>query len=662
MPHPREAHPIERRPLISAAALMRAGVALVALLSVQPALAQGTTAVPVVQQAVVQPIPGATGLSLNAALARLAQDPRNVDALIDAGRAALAMNDVDAAVGFFTRADQEAPGNPRAKAGLAGALVRAGNPFDAIPMFTEAERAGAIDSALAADRGLAYDLVGDNASAQRQYQLALARESNDEVLRRLALSYAMAGDGRSADATLAPLLARQDRASFRTRAFTLATLGQTEDAVGIAYSSLPADLAAAISPYLRYMPRLTRAQQAAAANFGNFPRASEIGRDDPRVAAFAPAGSRRPAQASADSALIPRGEPLGRSGRRANRPSERPSDGDGSGRTIGRPSTRERGTMAVATPARTAPPEVQATREVSAAPATRVASADTGRRPLAPPPATVGVKVSDPTPLVLPPAPAPVVAAPAPTSTPSAAPAVARGGELPPVVPASQPATAVTRSAQEPGFATLDPVNKPAVPSFDLAAVPASAPQQASATPAPAPAVLVAAAPSTPAPAPVAQQAAPAPAPAPAAAPPPPRSLADAFSDFARPTADAAPAAGAVDIRRITPARDPAKVAEKAKPAPPAHPSRIWVQIATGRDKAALAYDWRRMTRQSAEVFRGKSPMVSAWGQTNRLLTGPFPSEAAANAYLAQLRRADVDGAFLWTSPAGQVVDALPVR
>ena len=29
------------------------------------------------------------------------------------------------------------------------------------------------------------------------------------------------------------------------------------------------------------------------------------------------------------------------------------------------------------------------------------------------------------------------------------------------------------------------------------------------------------------------------------------------------------------------------------------------------------------------------------------------------SSFIAQLRRADVDGAFVWTSPAGQVVDVL---
>lgn len=142
--------------------------------------------------------------------------------------------------------------------------------------------------------------------------------------------------------------------------------------------------------------------------------------------------------------------------------------------------------------------------------------------------------------------------------------------------------------------------------------------------------------------------------------PPLPRSLRDAFAEFARPSTDATPAPGAVDLRRIKPARAEAqKPAEPPKPPPPSHPSRIWVQVATGRDKAALGFDWRRMKRGAAEAFRGKEAFISAWGQTNRLLTGPFQSETAANSFIAQLRDADVDGPFVWTSPAGQVVDAL---
>jgi hypothetical protein len=98
---------------------------------------------------------------------------------------------------------------------------------------------------------------------------------------------------------------------------------------------------------------------------------------------------------------------------------------------------------------------------------------------------------------------------------------------------------------------------------------------------------------------------------------------------------------------------------KEAKPAAPPQPSRIWVQVATGRDKRALAFDWRKMVRENASLFRSRKPYVATWGQTNRLLTGPFATEAAAVDYINKLRKEDVAGAFLWTSPAGQVVDDL---
>src|SRR5205085_5995291 len=128
---------------------------------------------------------------------------------------------------------------------------------------------------------------GDNARAQRDYYVVLAAGPDPVVSRRLALSQAMAGDVRGAEQTLLPLLQKQDLAAYRTRAFALAIAGRGEEAVQIAETMLPATLSGRMSPYLRYMPRLTRAQQAAAANLGAFPAAGEIGRDDPALAAYA---------------------------------------------------------------------------------------------------------------------------------------------------------------------------------------------------------------------------------------------------------------------------------------------------------------------------------------------------------------------------------------
>lgn len=553
----------------------------------------------------IQQSPGNDSLNLNAALARLGRNPRDGDALIDAGHEALTIGDVDAAIGFFRRAEQVTPGNVRVKAGLARALVRSGNPFDAIPLFEDAALAGAVDSATALDRGLAYDLVADNATAQRYYREAMTGGLTDEATRRLAISLAIAGDKRASATVLSPLLLRQDKAAWRARAFSLAIMGQTEEAITVVNGTLPPSLAGGIAPYLRYMAKLTPAQQAAAANFGQFPRASEIGRDDPRVALFSANAARRPSLASADAGLIPKGEPLGRNAR--SRSSDRNQDSN-SGRNSDRRGDRSR----------QSPPEV-----ASAAP------------PLPPVPSR--------------PAAAPVAAVPV----------AARPVAMPAQAPARSAAAALSAAPPPP----------PAPARVAVQAAPAAS-QPASTPPAPPRPPLIAAAPPPP-PAPPAPVAAPLPRPiaaaTPSAAPVPPtprrQSLAEVFSDLGRPTADATPASGAVDIRRIRPTREPAAgAAAPATPAPPSHPSRIWVQLATGRDKGALGFDYRRMAREADAVFKAKRPFVSAWGQTNRLLTGPFETEAAANAFLTQLRRAKIDGAFVWTSPAGQVVDGLGGR
>ena len=258
---------------------------LVSVLGPQPAMAQGA---PVVARPVVQALPSADSQRLSAALARLARSPRDVAALQDAADAAKALGDYDAAIGFYRRADEITPNNARVKAGLAGALAMNGDPVSAIPLFAEAERVGAPPSQIAVDRGLAYDLVGANVTAQHYYTMALTASSgNEEARMRLALSQAIAGDSAAAQATLMPLLQKQDKPGWRARAFALAIAGDTQQAIEVSNSILPPQLAQSIAPYLRYMPRLTRAQQAAAANLGKFPRASEIGRDDARVSAYA---------------------------------------------------------------------------------------------------------------------------------------------------------------------------------------------------------------------------------------------------------------------------------------------------------------------------------------------------------------------------------------
>lgn len=588
---------------------------------------------PQVSKPVVQPVPvKSAGMRLNDALGRLAKNPQDVEALSEAGRASLDLGDGQAAIGFYRRALAIQPDNARIKAGLAGAYVLSEDPFTAIELFDEAEKVGPIEPALLADRGLAFDLVGDNLTAQAYYRQSLAGAPSDETTRRLALSLAISRDRAGMERTLGPLLQKNDKAAWRTRAFGLAILGATDEAEEIARQTMPPEMATAITAYLRYMPRLTAAQQAGAANLGRFPRAAEIGNDDPRLAFY----SRSRVKVAAAPAPPP--TPVATAA-----PTRKPS------RVRGRDRSQEQAKASAkpaVVPAVTRPP----------APA-----------PVPPPEPQVARVTSPNGPKPgqgeLPPIKSVAALPPAPVPAPTPAPAT-----LPPPV----------RVAQA-------PLTSAPAPGFDLA--------RTAAAPGPEPQ----------------RQTAPAPSPPPPTARPRQTSIDEAFADLAPPSREVEPQEGAVDVRQLAPAGPLAKPSpapgkpaadkvaadqaakdklakdkaakdkaakdkaakekaakdklakEKAdkEKALRSQPSRIWVQVAAGRNKSALAFDWRRFARENPAVFKGRSPSTSPWGQTNRLLAGPFASTREANAFLAQLKKAGIDGAFVWTSPAGQVVEAL---
>ncbi|KPL69697.1 hypothetical protein SZ64_17305 [Erythrobacter sp. SG61-1L] len=293
-----------------------AGTAIVAALAVLavPAFSQSSTGGP--SREVVQPLPPKSASDLSDALMRLSANALDGRAMLDAGWASLDLNDVTAAVGFFSRAENLPETAAEAKAGLGAAQVARKRPIEALALFDEAEKQGVRLGVHAAQRGLAYDMVGDNLRAQQFYRAALAEsglsdEKSQEITRQLALSQAISGDQAGSEATLLPLLKRQDLAAYRTRAFALAALGKTDEAVAIAEAVMPASLSGRIAPYLRFMPKLTRAQQVSAGNFGNFPDADAIGKDDPQIAQYA-AQARLPQVAAAvDARLTPTGAPLG---------------------------------------------------------------------------------------------------------------------------------------------------------------------------------------------------------------------------------------------------------------------------------------------------------------------------------------------------------------
>ncbi len=514
-------------------------------------------------QEVVQALPDPAEEALNDALRRLSRNPESVPALVAAGRASLDLDDVSAALGFFNRAQAVDPEDGRVLAGLGMVAVRRGEAVTALQLFRNAEAAGERMSPYAAERGLAYDLVGRNDRAQRDYRLALSQDESPEVLRRLALSYAIAGNADASETTLLPLLQRQDRAAYRTRAFALAIRGREQEAIAIAETMLPPRLSQRLAPYFRYMPQLTRAQQAAAANLGRFPAANEVGQDPVEVAAYARSGDAAEATQPArrrrsGDRLEPQGEPLG------------PAPAQETATTAEQPVT-----MAEAQPAPVAQP-----------------------------------------------AQGPDVATPA------------ASGELPAIAPARaerQVAAAPPQTSPEAApvvVASLDtraqPVEEPtAQPSFSLVGNPAPVqPQPTSPATESAPVAL---------------------------------DLAEAFADFTLEGRPVPAMEGAVDITTIDPPRERPVPAE---PAPPAHPARHWVQVATGQDTAAFRFDWRRIVRNAEGLLDDADAFTARWGQTNRLLTGPFDSARAAQEFVSALAGAGVDS-FRFSSEEGEQIQSL---
>ncbi|MEL7444977.1 MAG: SPOR domain-containing protein [Pseudomonadota bacterium] len=511
---------------------------------------------------IVQPLPSEDVSRLNSALMQLARRPESVSALIEAGNAALQLGDFDAAMGFFGRAESNAPDNAQVKMGMAAVFLRSGRPIEALSLFSEAERAGASPRDVMADRGLAYDLVGNNAEAQAAYRAALAVRRDDQTVRRLALSHAIAGNRAEFEATLKPLLDERDFAAYRTQAFALAVLGEQREAAAIADAVMPRDLAARVIPYLDFMPRLTKAQQAAAANLGIFPRAAQVGRDDPRIAQYAAEGSA--IASAADARLEPSGEPLG--------------------------ATEE---------------------SVAAASGTELASANPG---------VAGISEIPP-------------AARLPASQPSSSPDSASNGQSVPVDEVEE-LVQIARS-------TEDATSQSNSPGFDLTRSQGSvavdrrgnndasmAARTSSATAQPEPATA--------------------------------SSVADAFADFD--LGDTTGVAvtrgeGAVDLAAIEIPRE-VDVAVVSEPAAPEHPQRIWVQVATGRDRSALRFDWRRLNRQADGLLGDYEPHVVGWGQSNRLLAGPLASNSEARDLVNALSDEGID-TFTYSSPEGTEIQLL---
>lgn len=117
-------------------------------------------------------------------------------------------------------------------------------------------------------------------------------------------------------------------------------------------------------------------------------------------------------------------------------------------------------------------------------------------------------------------------------------------------------------------------------------------------------------------------------------------------------------ALAAAEDARPDPKAKGRKGAKATAKAEPKHPSRIWVQVAGGSNKADLDKDWSRVKSQAGGALKGRTAYTTPLRATNRLVTGPFKTMDEAQAFVNKMRKAGIQ-AFAVTSKDGQAVDKI---
>lgn len=660
-------------------------------------------ATPVVAQ--MAPAPSTDADELAAQMRQLAANPQDLGALVRAGELALRLDDATAAAGFFARAERIDPRNARVKAGLGSLLVGEERPGEALRRFAEAEALGADARAFAADRGLAYDLIGEQERAQRDYRLALRSGSNDETVRRYALSLGISGKRDEAYAVLEPLLRRSDRGAWRSRAFILAMSGDPVGANHIATSMLPPGMAQGLQPFFDRLPTLPAADRAFAVHFGEV-RATPQRIADARLVPPLPVLGPDPyaPRAVAVATSAPAVASTARDDRRKGR------------RRKGAPVDVAAAVAPPAPPPLPAPPAYVASsvaedEQLAPAASSLPARPADGQAIVQPLPATTVVT----TPTRRPPVsftassaarPTPVTPTPAATVTRPPVAMAANETRLPTRAGPPNDTTVPSQDSSSDGDEPVAPATgaRPASPSLpvEVATVPqpvAVSPQPVVTSPPPQPAAVASqSAASAPPSAPVVHRPAPAvnrPAAKPVrsedsilasiiagikvpgsemAAAPPARKSAHAPAAPAEESAtESTPAvkpgtkptdAKAAAAKKAAAAAAAAKRAadEKRRNDPKLlEPARIWVQVAGGANEAALVLSWNIMKSRAPAAFKGKQGWTTPLRATNRVLAGPFKTDEEARAFVNLLAKSGVQ-AFTFTSEAGQKITKLPVK
>ncbi len=684
-------------------------------------------------QAIVQAIPGTTDADkLGDVMRQLASNPRNIDALIKAGDLSMGLGDLSGAAALFARAEKVNPRDGRAKAGMASILVRSERPGEALRYYAQAEGLGLDPRNFAADRGLAYDLIGQQERAQRDYRVALRDAPDDETTRRYALSLGISGKPELAIQQLNPLLLKSDRGAWRSRAFILAMNGDVAGAEKIATTMMPAGTAQGLQPFFQRLPNLPASDRAFAVHFGEV-HATPARLADARMAPPLGILAADPTAPVLMAAVTPQPVVAATTGKKDKRDRRAKPDRVQMAAVTRTPSTPAPVASAsipppaiVARPTTIAPAPVQ----LAAAPMQMVQplparTVQPNPQPSYSPP-NVAVQAARTSPAAetnsvvtatIRPSTSPVASVPAPSTagtlpqsvatqmaaipvgqartdptraanalaaSAAAAPSVATLPTTVQQAPAQQSSPVQTASTPTPGFTTsptetttvaaVAPRTHAVAASEDsiLArivaglSIPASELDVAPMHPAPAPVV-------TPAAAPVTDNAE--------------RVLAEAKAKTERDEAaktlaaeklaadkkaaldkKAAAKKAIADKKALAEKKAAAaeklaadKAAAEEKRIARANPERVWVQVSTGATEGDLPKAWKKAKAKAPTVFGTRAGWTAPWKATNRVLAGPFKTDAEARTFVNQLAKEGVS-TFTFTSDPGEIITKLPSK
>ncbi|MBW7945256.1 MAG: SPOR domain-containing protein [Sphingomonadaceae bacterium] len=222
-------------------------------------------------------------------------DPGFVPALRASTEVALAMR-MPQALSYAERWVRATPKDGLAHLAVGAALVQQNRPTEAQKSFALSEAAGGPPAAIAMQRGLAFDLLGQSRNAQIAYADAMQRVPGDRsVVEHLALSLAIGGDNEAAMQLLQPEAEKASgQPSFeRTLVLVHALGGRLDLARRIATANLSPQASAAAGDVLERITSLpTPAAKAAAVHLGILPDVGRPAREAPatvQVPAPAPA-------------------------------------------------------------------------------------------------------------------------------------------------------------------------------------------------------------------------------------------------------------------------------------------------------------------------------------------------------------------------------------